>query len=236
MPNLLITGGSARALVLELSNRRKLTILTSLRGLQVLSSFSCLNLERGSRKRIQATNPLLWLGKLVEKNRMDIKDKAPFIAKAEKLKEEYEKTMRAYNMGITEKNASELKKIMANEKVVEIVMADPKRTKRILANRQSAVCSNERKMRYISELEHKSHYYFLLYAFIKSRHGRGFLGKTKALSEGLAGNVIFFLLVKTPTPKLASSPWAPPPSLASCGRPHLYIASTAMPGADSLYN
>ncbi|XP_024630049.1 uncharacterized protein [Medicago truncatula] len=107
MPNLLITGGSARALVLELSNRRKLTILTSLRGLQVLSSFSCLNLERGSRKRIQATNPLLWLGKLVEKNRMDIKDKAPFIAKAEKLKEEYEKTMRAYNMGITEKNASE---------------------------------------------------------------------------------------------------------------------------------
>ncbi|AES95321.2 high mobility group (HMG)-box protein [Medicago truncatula] len=34
-------------------------------------------------------------------------DKAPFIAKADKLKEEYEKTMRAYNMGITEKNASE---------------------------------------------------------------------------------------------------------------------------------
>ena len=27
-------------------------------------------------------------------------DKAPFIAKAGKLKEEYEKTMRAYNMGI----------------------------------------------------------------------------------------------------------------------------------------
>ncbi|RHN74117.1 putative transcription factor bZIP family [Medicago truncatula] len=123
---------------------------------------------------------------------------------------------------------------MANEKVVEIVMADPKRTKRILANRQSAVCSNERKMRYISELEHKVQPLHFLPNLLCCRNG--FLGKTKALSEGLAGNVIFFLLVKTPTPKLASSPWAPPPSLASCGRPHLYIASTAMPGADSLYN
>lgn len=71
----------------------------------------------------------------------------------------------------------------------------------------------------------------------------GFLGKTKALFEGffplnygLAGNVIFFLLDKTPTPKLVSSPWSPPPSLAFCGRPHLYIASAAMPGADPLDN
>ncbi|KAE8690653.1 putative transcription factor PosF21 [Hibiscus syriacus] len=50
---------------------------------------------------------------------------------------------------------AELKKIMANEKLVEIAMTDPKRAKRILANRQSAARSKERKMRYISELEHK---------------------------------------------------------------------------------
>ncbi|KAE8668159.1 Transcription factor RF2b [Hibiscus syriacus] len=48
-----------------------------------------------------------------------------------------------------------MKKIMANEKLAEIAMADPKRAKRILANRQSAARSKERKMRYISELEHK---------------------------------------------------------------------------------
>ncbi|XP_026456890.1 probable transcription factor PosF21 [Papaver somniferum] len=52
-------------------------------------------------------------------------------------------------------NGAELKKIMANEKLSEIAMADPKRAKRILANRQSAARSKERKMRYISELEHK---------------------------------------------------------------------------------
>ncbi|KAE8719104.1 Transcription factor VIP1 [Hibiscus syriacus] len=50
---------------------------------------------------------------------------------------------------------AELKKIMANEKLAEIAMTDPKRAKRILANRQSAARSKERKMRYISELEHK---------------------------------------------------------------------------------
>lgn len=52
-------------------------------------------------------------------------------------------------------NAAELKKIMANEKLTEIALADPKRAKRILANRQSAARSKERKMRYIQELEHK---------------------------------------------------------------------------------
>ncbi|GAB2267642.1 hypothetical protein Dimus_002624 [Dionaea muscipula] len=52
-------------------------------------------------------------------------------------------------------NSAELKKIMANEKLAEIALTDPKRAKRILANRQSAARSKERKMRYISELEHK---------------------------------------------------------------------------------
>ncbi|KAF5189879.1 bZIP transcription factor [Thalictrum thalictroides] len=52
-------------------------------------------------------------------------------------------------------SGAELKKIMANEKLAEIASADPKRAKRILANRQSAARSKERKLRYISELEHK---------------------------------------------------------------------------------
>ncbi|OEL31257.1 Transcription factor RF2b [Dichanthelium oligosanthes] len=50
---------------------------------------------------------------------------------------------------------SEKKKIMANERLAEIALTDPKRVKRILANRQSAARSKERKMRYIQELEHK---------------------------------------------------------------------------------
>ncbi|KAM7260214.1 hypothetical protein ACFE04_015955 [Oxalis oulophora] len=52
-------------------------------------------------------------------------------------------------------NETELKKISANEKLAEIAMGDPKRVKRILANRLSAARSKERKVRYISELEHK---------------------------------------------------------------------------------
>ncbi|KAL3613977.1 hypothetical protein CASFOL_042051 [Castilleja foliolosa] len=57
--------------------------------------------------------------------------------------------------GNGEFTGAELKKIMANEKLAEIAMSDPKRAKRILANRQSAARSKERKMRYIAELEHK---------------------------------------------------------------------------------
>ncbi|KAH7692475.1 Basic-leucine zipper domain-containing protein [Dioscorea alata] len=66
-------------------------------------------------------------------------------------------TMNEFSLefGNGEFSGAELKKIMANEKLQEIAMADPKRAKRILANRQSAARSKERKMRYISELEHK---------------------------------------------------------------------------------
>ncbi|XP_042494668.1 bZIP transcription factor 29-like [Macadamia integrifolia] len=59
------------------------------------------------------------------------------------------------DFGNGEFSGIELKKIMANEKLAEIALTDPKRAKRILANRQSAARSKERKMRYISELEHK---------------------------------------------------------------------------------
>ncbi|XP_058213194.1 bZIP transcription factor 29-like [Rhododendron vialii] len=57
--------------------------------------------------------------------------------------------------GNGEFSGAELKKIMANEKLTEIAVSDPKRAKRILANRQSAARSKERKLRYIAELEHK---------------------------------------------------------------------------------
>eukprot|EP00249_Psilotum_nudum_P019960 c27496_g1_i4 orf=569-1723(+) len=49
----------------------------------------------------------------------------------------------------------EANKAMAANKLAELALVDPKRAKRILANRQSAARSKERKMRYISELERK---------------------------------------------------------------------------------
>ncbi|XP_061350786.1 bZIP transcription factor 29-like [Gastrolobium bilobum] len=57
--------------------------------------------------------------------------------------------------GNGEFNVEELKKIMESDKLAEIAFSDPKRAKRILANRQSAARSKERKMLYITELEHK---------------------------------------------------------------------------------
>eukprot|EP00850_Spirogloea_muscicola_P014507 SM000105S13852 [mRNA] locus=s105:68760:70758:+ [translate_table: standard] len=48
-----------------------------------------------------------------------------------------------------------VKRVLAGNKLSDIALIDPKRAKRILANRQSAARSKERKMRYISELERK---------------------------------------------------------------------------------
>ncbi|KAB5557299.1 hypothetical protein DKX38_008208 [Salix brachista] len=48
-----------------------------------------------------------------------------------------------------------LKKAMAPERFAELALIDPKRAKRILANRQSAARSKERKIKYTSELERK---------------------------------------------------------------------------------
>nr|GEV27466.1 transcription factor VIP1-like [Tanacetum cinerariifolium] len=47
------------------------------------------------------------------------------------------------------------KKALAPEKLAELALTDPKRAKRILANRQSAARSKERKIRYTGELERK---------------------------------------------------------------------------------
>ncbi|KAG6522114.1 bZIP transcription factor 29-like [Zingiber officinale] len=68
-----------------------------------------------------------------------------------------DKTTNTFSLefGNGEFNSIEMKKIMADEKLAEMALADPKKVKRILANRLSASRSKERKMLYISELEHK---------------------------------------------------------------------------------
>ncbi|MQM08902.1 hypothetical protein Taro_041759 [Colocasia esculenta] len=50
---------------------------------------------------------------------------------------------------------ADAKKAISAAKLADLALIDPKRAKRILANRQSAARSKERKMRYISELERK---------------------------------------------------------------------------------
>ncbi|KAM0855542.1 hypothetical protein ACQ4PT_049702 [Festuca glaucescens] len=52
-------------------------------------------------------------------------------------------------------STADAKKAMSNAKLAELALVDPKKAKRIWANRQSAARSKERKMRYISELERK---------------------------------------------------------------------------------
>lgn len=49
----------------------------------------------------------------------------------------------------------ETKKSMDMDQLAELSVTDPRRAKRILANRQSAARSKERKLKYIAELEHK---------------------------------------------------------------------------------
>ncbi|XP_022137958.1 probable transcription factor PosF21 [Momordica charantia] len=57
--------------------------------------------------------------------------------------------------GSEEVSAADAKKAMSATKLAELALIDPKRAKRIWANRQSAARSKERKMRYIAELERK---------------------------------------------------------------------------------
>uniref|UniRef100_A0A7N0ZXH8 BZIP domain-containing protein n=1 Tax=Kalanchoe fedtschenkoi TaxID=63787 RepID=A0A7N0ZXH8_KALFE len=57
--------------------------------------------------------------------------------------------------GSEETSAADSKKAISAAKLAELALIDPKRAKRIWANRQSAARSKERKMRYIAELERK---------------------------------------------------------------------------------
>ncbi|XP_068665298.1 probable transcription factor PosF21 [Aristolochia californica] len=52
-------------------------------------------------------------------------------------------------------SVADTKKAVSAAKLADLALIDPKRAKRIWANRQSAARSKERKMRYISELERK---------------------------------------------------------------------------------
>ncbi|GKD49963.1 probable transcription factor PosF21, partial [Tanacetum coccineum] len=56
---------------------------------------------------------------------------------------------------LTRSETDHAKKSMSADTLAELSVIDPKRAKRIWANRQSAARSKERKMRYITELERK---------------------------------------------------------------------------------
>ncbi|EPS72606.1 hypothetical protein M569_02150, partial [Genlisea aurea] len=57
--------------------------------------------------------------------------------------------------GSEDPSHADSKKAISAAKLAELALIDPKRAKRIWANRQSAARSKERKMRYIAELERK---------------------------------------------------------------------------------
>ncbi|KZV34837.1 hypothetical protein F511_00739 [Dorcoceras hygrometricum] len=57
--------------------------------------------------------------------------------------------------GLEDITPAESKKAMSAANLAELALVDPKRAKRIWANRQSAARSKERKLRYIGELEKK---------------------------------------------------------------------------------
>ncbi|KAH6824093.1 hypothetical protein C2S53_004059 [Perilla frutescens var. hirtella] len=64
-------------------------------------------------------------------------------------------SMDGYSSTTSSEVDSVAKKAMAAERLAELALIDPKRAKRILANRQSAARSKERKTRYTGELERK---------------------------------------------------------------------------------
>ncbi|KAL3845426.1 hypothetical protein ACJIZ3_002829 [Penstemon smallii] len=66
-------------------------------------------------------------------------------------------SMDGYSSSATSSEVECCKKAMAADKLAELALMDPMRAKRILANRQSAARSKERKVRYTGELERKVH-------------------------------------------------------------------------------
>ncbi|CAM0956390.1 unnamed protein product [Alopecurus aequalis] len=105
--------------------------------------------DAGGRKRNAAGEPAAAVGRHARSLSMDsLMGKLSFSANGEPSKFSLE-------FGSGEFTPAEMKRIMADEKLAEMALADPKRVKRVLANRQSAARSKERRMRYIAELEHK---------------------------------------------------------------------------------
>ncbi|KAI3460484.1 hypothetical protein Pfo_017147 [Paulownia fortunei] len=64
-------------------------------------------------------------------------------------------SMDGYSSATSSEVDSNAKKAMAADRLAELALIDPKRAKRILANRQSAARSKERKIHYTNELERK---------------------------------------------------------------------------------
>ncbi|XP_051139320.1 transcription factor VIP1 [Andrographis paniculata] len=64
-------------------------------------------------------------------------------------------SMDGYSSTTSSEVDSSAKKAMPADRLAELALIDPKRAKRILANRQSAARSKERKTRYTNELERK---------------------------------------------------------------------------------
>uniref|UniRef100_A0ACD5TN30 Uncharacterized protein n=1 Tax=Avena sativa TaxID=4498 RepID=A0ACD5TN30_AVESA len=105
--------------------------------------------DAGGRKRSAAGEPEAAVARHARSLSMDsLMGKLSFSANGEQSKFSLE-------FGSGEFTPAEMKRIMADEKLAEMALADPKRVKRVLANRQSAARSKERRMRYIAELEHK---------------------------------------------------------------------------------
>lgn len=70
-------------------------------------------------------------------------------------KHRHSNSMDGYSSATSSEMDLSAKKAMAADRLTELALLDPKRAKRILANRQSAARSKERKIHYTSELERK---------------------------------------------------------------------------------
>ncbi|KAH6789161.1 VIRE2-interacting protein 1 [Perilla frutescens var. frutescens] len=70
-------------------------------------------------------------------------------------KHRHSNSMDGYSSATSSEMDLGAKKAMAADRLTELALLDPKRAKRILANRQSAARSKERKIHYTSELERK---------------------------------------------------------------------------------
>ncbi|KAL8459326.1 hypothetical protein ACS0TY_036713 [Phlomoides rotata] len=81
-------------------------------------------------------------------------DGQPPAAAAEGRRHRHSNSMDGYSSTSSEVDCI-VKKAMAADRLAELALIDPKRAKRVLANRQSAARSKERKTHYTGELERK---------------------------------------------------------------------------------
>lgn len=80
---------------------------------------------------------------------------AAAVAGGRRPRHRHSNSMDGYSSATSSEMESSAKKAVADDRLAELALLDPKRAKRILANRQSAARSKERKIHYTSELERK---------------------------------------------------------------------------------